>query len=48
MVLGKFDHDLNQRPKPTINDGERKVNYPKMTEPFRLVKYDNLPQMVDV
>ena len=26
MMLGKFHHDLNQRPKP-IDDGECKVNF---------------------
>ena len=29
MMLGKFDHDLNQRPKP-IDHGECKGNHPQM------------------
>ena len=34
MVLDKFHHDLNQRPKP-IDDGECKVNDPIVGPYFR-------------
>ena len=41
IYLGKFDHDLTERPKP-IDDGECKVKYPQMADMFRLVNYYNL------
>ena len=43
FFFGKFHHDLNQRPHQA-NDGECKVNHPKMVELFRLVKCCNLPR----
>ena len=44
ICLGKFDHDLNQRPNPGIIVfyGETIPKWPD----FRLVKYCNLPRYV--
>ena len=43
-ALGKFDQDLNLRPKP-IDDGlDIGKSSPYMAARFRLVKYCNLPR----